>query len=69
MVLEKEKHRLDMLSHRLESMNPELLLKRGYSITIHVGKIVTHASQLVPGQTIVTRLQDGEVTSKVVEAE
>ncbi|MBR5466683.1 MAG: exodeoxyribonuclease VII large subunit [Bacteroidaceae bacterium] len=69
MVLEKEKHRLDMLSHRLESMNPELLLKRGYSITIHDGKIVTHASQLVPGQTIVTRLQDGEVTSKVVEAE
>ena len=66
-VLTQEKHRLELLSQRLESLNPELLLKRGYTITLHDGKIVTHASQLVPGQSIVTRLQDGEITSVITK--
>ncbi len=66
-VLTQEKHRLELLSQRLESLNPELLLKRGYTITLHDGKIVTHASQLVPGQSIVTRLQDGDVTSIITQ--
>ena len=66
-VIDKEKHRLELLSQRLESLNPELLLKRGYTITLHDGKIVTHASQLVPGQSIVTRLQDGEITSVITK--
>lgn len=66
-VLTQEKHRLELLSQRLESLNPELLLKRGYTITLHDGKIVTHASQLAPGQSIVTRLQDGDVTSIITQ--
>jgi exodeoxyribonuclease VII large subunit len=66
-VLTQEKHRLELLSQRLESLNPELLLKRGYTITLLDGKIVTHASQLAPGQSIVTRLQDGDVTSIITQ--
>lgn len=66
-VVTQEKHRLELLSQRLESLNPELLLKRGYSITLLDGKIVTHASQLAPGQSIVTRLQDGDVVSIISE--
>ena len=66
-VVTQEKHRLELLSQRLESLNPELLLKRGYSITLLDGKIVTHTSQLAPGQSIVTRLQDGDVVSIISE--
>lgn len=66
-VVTQEKHRLELLSQRLESLNPEVLLKRGYTITLHDGKIVTHASQLAPGQSIVTRLQDGDVTSIITQ--
>ena len=66
-VVTQEKHRLELLSQRLESLNPELLLKRGYTITLLDGKIVTHASQLAPGQSIVTRLQDGDVTSIITQ--
>ena len=66
-VVTQEKHRLELLSQRLESLNPELLLKRGYSITLLDGKIVTHTSQLAPGQSIVTRLQDGEITSIITK--
>ena len=66
-VVTQEKHRLELLSQRLESLNPEVLLKRGYTITLHDGKIVTHASQLAPGQSIVTRLQDGDVVSIISE--
>ena len=66
-VVEREKHRLELLFHRLESLNPELLLKRGYTITLLDGKIVTHASQLTPGQSIITRLQDGDVASIITK--
>lgn len=66
-VVTQEKHRLELLSQRLESLNPELLLRRGYSITMMDGKIVTHTSQLAPGQSIVTRLQDGDVTSIITQ--
>ncbi len=66
-VVTQEKHRLELLSQRLESLNPEVLLKRGYTITLLDGKIVTHASQLAPGQSIVTRLQDGDVTSIITQ--
>ena len=66
-VVTQEKHRLELLSQRLESLNPEVLLKRGYTITLLDGKIVTHTSQLAPGQSIVTRLQDGEITSIIIK--
>ena len=66
-VVTQEKHRLELLSQRLESLNPEVLLKRGYTITLLDGKIVTHTSQLAPGQSIVTRLQDGDVVSIISE--
>ena len=40
----KEKHRLDLLEKSVEAASPDLLLKRGYSITLKDGKAVTDAS-------------------------
>ena len=60
-----EHHRLDLLREKLEALNPELLLRRGYSITLNAGKIVKDASLLHPGDLIETRLQKGTVHSVV----
>ena len=61
----QEHHRLDLLREKLEALNPELLLRRGYSITLSAGKIVKDASLLHPGDIIETRLQKGTVHSVV----
>jgi len=61
----QEHHRLDLLREKLEALNPELLLRRGYSITLNAGKIVKDASLLHPGDLIETRLQKGTVHSVV----
>lgn len=47
-----EMHRLQMLGQRVSALDPDLLLKRGYSITLHEGKIVHDASQLKHGDKI-----------------
>ena len=61
----RERHRLEMLRQRAESLDPNLLLKRGYSITLKNGRAVREASQLATGDIIETRLAMGSVTSIV----
>ena len=60
-----ESHRLQMLAQRMKAQDPELLLKRGYSITLKDGKSVRSAGQLKEGDIIETRFADGAVQSEV----
>lgn len=60
-----EMHRLQMLGQRVSALDPDLLLKRGYSITLHGGKIVRDASQLKHGDKIETRVEKGTIHSIV----
>lgn len=60
-----EMHRLQMLGQRVSALDPDLLLKRGYSITLHEGKIVRDASQLKHGDKIETRVEKGTIHSIV----
>ena len=53
--LEREQHRIDMLSQRAIAQDPERLLSRGYSITLKDGKSIKDASQLKAGDEIETR--------------
>ena len=64
--LDRERHRLDMIAQRLELLNPDLLLKRGYSITLCGGRILKNVNDIHEGEVLQTRLQDGEIYSKVV---
>lgn len=64
--IERQRHRLDLVSQRLRSLDPALMLKRGYSITTVGGRLVRDASSLHQGDTLTTRLLDGEVKSTVV---
>ncbi|MDD7317592.1 MAG: exodeoxyribonuclease VII large subunit [Prevotella sp.] len=60
-----ESHRLQMLGQRVKALDPKLLLKRGYSITLHEGMIVRDASQLKSGDRIETRVEKGTILSVV----
>ena len=63
--LSSELHRLDVLEHRARLLDPTLLLKRGYSITLHDGKAIHNANDLKIGDTITTLLEIGQIESKV----
>ena len=54
------------MEQRIESVNPERLLERGYSITWHHGKAVRDVNELKTGDEIETRLQKGVIKSKVI---
>ena len=63
--LSSEHHRLDVLEHRAPLLDLTLLLKRGYSITLHNGKAIHNANDLKIGDTITTLLEIGQIESKV----
>ena len=65
--LMREQHRLEMMEQRLKSLDPAVLLERGYSITLFNGHAVRRADQLREGDEIETRFADGRVRSRVVE--
>ena len=60
-----EKHRLQLLEEKAKSLDPALLLIRGYSITMKDGKIVRDPQVLHPGDEIETRLEKGTIKSIV----
>lgn len=64
--LETEQHRIQLVSEKVKSLDPTLLLRRGYSITLHNGKVVKDVSVLNTGDELETRLTHGSVRSKVL---
>ena len=58
-----EQHRLQLIEEKTKSLDPALLLKRGYSITLHNGKAVRSPQQLQSGDEIETRLEKGTIKS------
>ena len=62
-----EQHRLQLIEEKTKNLDPALLLKRGYSITLKDGKAVRDASTLNPGDTIETRLANGTLRSTVIK--
>ena len=64
-LLTTANHKLDMLQQTAISLDPQLILKRGYSITILNGKAVHDGKQLKPGDEIETRLEQGTIKSIV----
>lgn len=61
--LTAEYHRLEMLEEKIKSLDPALLLRRGYSITLHNGKAVHNPLALKAGDEIETRLEKGTIKS------
>ena len=63
--LTTQRHLLGSLSIKLEGFDPQLLLSRGYSITLHNGRAVRDPQQLKSGDEIETRLEKGNIKSIV----
>lgn len=63
--LERANNELGRLEFRAKALDPQLILRRGYSITLLDNKAVRHADQLKRGDHIVTRLEHGSVKSVV----
>lgn len=62
-MLERQHHRTEMMGQRLDALDPQLVLSRGYSITLHGGRAVRDASALKAGDEIETRVEKGNVKS------
>ncbi len=60
---------LHQLERRLNSLGPEQVLSRGYSITMDAatGSVLRDAKKAKKGQRLRTRLHHGEIASQVVE--
>ena len=58
-----ERHRLELADERLKALDPTLLLKRGYSITLKDGRAVRDPQVLAPGDEIETRVEKGTIKS------
>lgn len=60
-----EGNRVDRLALRAEALDPQLLLKRGYSITLFNGKAVHDPATLKEGDVIETRVEKGSIVSTI----
>jgi exodeoxyribonuclease VII large subunit len=61
----REQNEIGMFQSKVSLLDPENILRRGYSITMRNGKAVTSEAQLSPGDEIETKLHRGNVRSIV----
>lgn len=69
-LIKEKKEDLENLKDKIELINPNNVLKRGYSIsTDKNGKIIKSISEIKVGEVIYTKVYDGTITSEVKERE
>ncbi len=63
----KEKNsKLELLDSKINSLNPEAILNRGYSVAYtEDGKLVKNTEQVKKGDTLVTKLSKGKINSLI----
>lgn len=64
--LDKEKIKLENIETKLNLLNPENILKKGYSLTLVEGKIVKSIKNVKKGSIIDTKFSDGIIKSEVL---
>ena len=64
--LDKEKIKLENIETKLNLLNPENILKKGYSLTLVEGKIVKSINSVKKGSIIDTKFSDGFIKSEVL---
>lgn len=56
---------VDKLEQQVKLLDPQNILRRGYSITYHDGKPLTDIAKINKGDVISTRLNKGKITSEI----
>lgn len=64
-IIRNEKKNLNLIGEKLRLVDPQNILKRGYSLTLLNGKIVKSVDQINIGDRLQTKLGDGMVGSVV----
>lgn len=65
--LQNEDTALNHLGELIALVQPEHILRRGFSITRHNGRVLTSADAIAAGSTIETQLASGTITSTVTQ--
>jgi exodeoxyribonuclease VII large subunit len=67
-LTDQSREGIDHLQKLLTSLNPERILKRGYSVTLDsAGRIITSAVSVPPNTIITTKLAQGQLQSKTIK--
>ncbi|HYQ59118.1 MAG TPA: exodeoxyribonuclease VII large subunit, partial [Draconibacterium sp.] len=66
-VLAKEHDRILINENSVRLLNPENVLKRGFTLTLKEGKIIKSSKDVVVGDELETRFADGNVKSKITK--
>jgi exodeoxyribonuclease VII large subunit len=61
----REQMRVKSLDEKVSILSPRNTLNRGYSLTVINGHAVTDASQLKPGDEIISHFKNGSIHSTV----
>lgn len=61
--LTEQQGRVGVMEEKVRLLHPENILKRGFSITRHNGKVVTNVADLKSGDELHTQVYEGEMTS------
>lgn len=65
-ILQTQQRALLMAQKSLTAASPERILRLGFSITRLGGRVVRSAASLSPGDMLTTQLQDGTISSQVI---
>lgn len=68
-LLTQQQHFLNLLENKTTLLDPQNILKRGYSLTTKDGKVIKNAKELNRGDNIETHLAVGKVESKVIKTQ
>jgi len=64
-IINNKKHRLELMSGKLESLNPLKVLERGYSITTINKRVIKNIEEIKKDDIIETQLSKGKILSRV----
>lgn len=68
-AVERESQKLEMLCMQNETNNPSVLLKKGYSLTFHGGKVLKDLNDLKAGDMLETMVNGGKIESTITHIE
>ncbi len=64
-LLSRLDNRVERCADKVNLMDPEAVLKRGYTLTTHQGQVIRNPSTLKPGDIVRTRFYSGSIKSRV----
>jgi exodeoxyribonuclease VII large subunit len=66
-LIRRKSDKLILYNTTIDLVDPENLLKKGYALVLRNEKIIKSVKDLDYGETIVTKLYDGRISSKILK--